>query len=94
MEKEHYDTTEMRKEADHEMKFFRTKLKTMFDKRSRIETPSHIGTTLQVGKDFNRRCCHKLEKSLSPTIVLKDKRAYQVYCSVDNKKELEKTARI
>lgn len=86
MEKEHVDTTEMRRESNNEMEFFRQNLRTMLEKRDRIEAPSHIGQTLQVGKNFNKRVCYKLEKSLSPTIVAKDKRAYTVFCSVDNKK--------
>ena len=51
------------------------------------EPANHLGKTLQVGSTKMVRCCHVLEKSLSPTIVCKEKKAYGVFTPFDRKKD-------
>ena len=65
----------------------------MLDKRETVESPSHIGRTVQIGSNYNKRACYKLDKCLSPTIVSRDKKAYGVHCMFDDKKRIQRDAR-
>jgi len=59
-----------------------------FSKLGEFQDPAtHVGRSLIVDKGDTRRCCYKLEKCLSPTIVSKDKRSYEVFCPFNANKE-------
>ena len=49
------------------------------------DPPTHIGRSLIVSD--TKRCCYKLENSLSPTIVNKDRKSYSVYTPFDSNKD-------
>ena len=50
------------------------------------EKPSHLGRTLVIGNSNAGKCCARLEKSLEPTIVSRDKKAYSVHCTFDSQR--------
>jgi hypothetical protein len=59
-----------------------------FSKLGEFQDPAtHVGNSLIVNNADTRRCCYKLEKSLSPTIVNKDKRSYAVFAPFDANKD-------
>ena len=72
------------------MKLYKTTLQyDRFRLKSAVcEKPSHFGKTLLVPDKSknNIRMCHKLEKTMNPTIVSKDKKAYAVYNQFHAKK--------
>jgi len=53
-----------------------------------MREPQHfLGKTLKIGNSDTYRCCHHLEKSLSPTIVSKEKKAYGVFTPFDRQRD-------